>query len=187
MKKLTMFLLFVAMILVLPFTVYAEGEEVTTSSEDDKTVKVYFFRGEGCSHCAEALKWFDSIQEEYGSKFKLITYETWYDSDNAELMTKVAKARGEEDSATGVPYIIIGDKSWVGFAEDPYASEIKAQIDKVYEQPVKDRYDALEYAGGTLSSKDDDSTGKDVLALLLILIVVAGGCFGIYKAREKTK
>lgn len=185
MKKLTLFLLFVAMVIVLPFTVHAEGEETATTSADDNRVKVYFFRGEGCSHCAEALAWFDSIQEEYGSKFNLITYETWYDSDNNALMEKVAKARGEEETATGVPYIIIGDKSWVGFAEDTYADEMKAQIDKVYEQPVKDRYDALEYAGGTL--KNDDDNGKDFLALMLILIIVAGGCYGIYKAREKTK
>ena len=184
MKKLT-YLLLIAMIVVIPFTVHAEGEETTTATTDNK-VKVYFFRGEGCSHCAEAMAWFDSIQEEYGSKFKIVDYETWYNSDNAALMTKVATARGEEDRATGVPYIIIGDKSWVGFAEDPYASEMKAQIDAVYAQDVKDRYDALDYANGNSKQKEEGS-GKDVVALLIILAVVGAGCFGIYKAREKTK
>ena len=60
------------------------------------------------------------------------------------------------------------------------------RYDDAYMKALQDRYDALEYAGGTLKNDNDDN-GKDFLALMLILIIVAGGCYGIYKAREKTK
>ena len=37
------------------------------------------------------------------------------------------------------------------------------------------------------NKKEKDSTGSDVVALLIILVVVGGICFGVYKARTKTK
>ena len=98
--------------------------------ENGKTV-IYFFRGEGCPHCEEAEEWFKSIEDKYGNMFKIEDYETWYDKDNAEFMEKVAESRGEE--ANGVPYIIIGDKSWMGFTES-YESEMLEEIEKVYNE-----------------------------------------------------
>ena len=102
MKKLKYLVILLIAALIIPFTVYAEGEENTESKE----VNVDLFRGEGCPHCQEAEEWLESIEEEYGSYFKVVDYEVWYNQENSELMTEVAKARGE--SAEGVPYIIIG-------------------------------------------------------------------------------
>ena len=150
-----------------------------------KEVHVYFFRGEGCSHCAEAEEWFESIEEEYGDLFEVVDYETWYDQDNAELMQKVAEARGE--TAEGVPYIIIGNKSWAGFAQD-YTSEMIAQIKSEYEVNVDERYDIIKQLPDVAEKKEEqNSTGHDVFALVLILAVVGGVCFGVYKARNAVK
>ena len=178
MKRLKYLVVLLVTFLALPFMVYAEGEETTATNEK---VTVYFFRGEGCSHCAEAEAWFESIQEEYGSMFKIVDYETWYNQDNAELMQKVAKARGEE--AQGVPYIIIGNKSWNGYTES-YSEEMIEQIKSEFEKDVKDRYDIME-----LLTEDDEKkdSGSDVVALIVILAVVGGICFGVYKARNNTK
>ena len=180
MKKLK-YLLVLIVALLLPIAVFAEGEE--TTSTESKEVKVYFFRGEGCSHCAEAEAWFESIEEEYGSYFQIVDYETWYNQENAELMQKVAKARGEE--AQGVPYIIIGNKSWNGFTES-YSSEMIEQIKSEFEKDVNDRYDIMQLIT-TGKTNEKDTTGSDVLALLVILVVVGGICFGVYKARSNTK
>ena len=138
MKSLKIiFILLVA--LLLPIVAFAEDEdtdaattedgEVVMAEEGSNEVNVYFFRGEGCSHCAEAEAWFESIEEEYGSKFKIVDYETWYNSENAELMQEVAKARGEK--AEGVPYIIIGNQSWNGFTES-YEQEMINEIKSNY-------------------------------------------------------
>jgi glutaredoxin len=180
MKKLKYLIVLIAA-LILPITVFAEGEE-TTSTESNE-VKVYFFRGEGCSHCAEAEAWFQSIEEEYGNYFQVVDYETWYNQENAELMQQVAEARGEE--AQGVPYIIIGNKSWNGFTES-YTSEMIEQIKSEFEKNVDDRYDIIKLLP-ELSKEKESSTGSDILALLVILVVVGGICFGVYKARTKIK
>ena len=121
MKQLKLLLVVLAVLFLVPFSVFADEEapaeqteqtteeaQATETAEKTK-VNVYIFRGEGCSHCAEALEWFDSIQEEYGEYFNLVKYETWYDEENAKLMKEVAEKRGE--TAEGVPYIIVGDKS----------------------------------------------------------------------------
>lgn len=175
MKKLKYLVILLIAALIIPFTVHAEGEE-------SKEVKVYFFRGEGCSHCAEAEAWFQSIEEEYGSYFQVIDYETWYNRENADLMQRVAKARGEK--AEGVPYIIIGNQSWNGFTES-YGSEMIERIKSEFEKDVKDRYDIIKLLPEMENEKD--STGSDILALVIILVVFGGICFGVYRARKKTK
>ena len=105
-------------------------EKVDTNLDIKKDGKVIirFFRGQGCPHCAEAEEWFESIKGEYGNLFVIIDYETWYDTDNAKLMEAVAKSRGDEVS--GVPYIIIGNKSWNGFTES-YEQEMINEIKSV--------------------------------------------------------
>ena len=180
MKKLKYLVILLIAALIIPFTVKAE--EVT--NEESKEVKVYFFRGEGCSHCAEAEAWFQSIEAEYGAYFQIVDYETWYNQENAELMQRVAKARGEE--AKGVPYIIIGNQSWNGFTQT-YTPEMISKIKSEFEKDVKDRYDIMELLTTGKTAKDEDSTGSDVAALIIILVVVGGICFGVYKARSKTK
>ena len=183
MKRVSYLLMLLVAMLVIPFAVFAQEE--TTSSETSK-VPIYFFRGEGCPHCAEAEEWFQSIQETEGSKFEIVDYETWNDANNATLMNEVAKVRGEEESATGVPYIIIGDKSWVGFAAS-MEEEILSQINSVYSTPDADRYDVMQLLNGSASKTEKKSTGKDVVVLIIILVVVGGIGFGIYKTRENNK
>lgn len=191
MKKIGLLFIVLAAFLILPFSVFAEDEEVdssneteevTATKEESKEVKVYFFRGEGCPHCQEAEEWFKSIEEEYGSYFEVVDYETWNNTDNAELMQKVADKRGEK--AEGVPYIIIGNKSWNGFTES-YEEEMIDQIKSVYAEDVSDRYDIMEYIDSNKKEKEEKS--NDVLSLILILAIIGGVGFGIYKLRESSK
>lgn len=190
MKYIKYLVVLLAIFLVLPFGVFAEdennttNESETTASNDDKKVNLYLFRGEGCPHCAEAEEWFDSIKGKYGDYFKVVDYEVWNDEDNAKLMEKVAKLRNEDVS--GVPYIIIGDKSWNGFDES-YEDEMIKQIKSVYSQDVSKRYDIMNYVNDSSSnSKTKKSSSSDVLALIIILIVAGGAGYGIYYARKST-
>lgn len=191
MKVLKYLVVLLAIFLIMPFAVFAEEEasnndENTTEeassndNSDSKKVNVYFFRGEGCSHCAEAEEWFDSIKEDYSEYYNLIDYEVWYNTDNSDLMQKVADARGEE--AEGVPYIIIGDKSWNGF-DSSYEEDMINQIKSVYAQDVKDRYDIMTLLTDSKTSKKD-SNASDILVLLAIIVVAGGIGFVIYKARK---
>ena len=118
MRKLRFAVLFL-ILLMIPFVAKAES----------KKINVYIFRGEGCPHCQEAEEWFDSIKGEYGDLFTIVDYETWNNQGNAKLMEAIAKLRGE--TVEGVPYIIIGSKSWNGFTES-YEQEMINEIKSNY-------------------------------------------------------
>ncbi len=189
MKNLKYFiLLFVTALLIIPTSVFAEEENA--SEEVSKEVKIYFFRGDGCPHCQDAEEWFKSIEEEHGSKFEIVDYETWNNKDNNELMTKVAKARGEEESATGVPYIIVGDQSWIGF-DTSYESEILEKINSMYEQEPNERYDIMELLDTLLAEIEEKepkaSLVGDIITLVLILVICGATGFGIYYLRNNNK
>lgn len=183
-----LFIVLLTALLIIPVGVFAEGEENTNARdgevvEESKEVSVYFFRGDGCSHCAEAEAWFESIEAEYGSKYEIKDYETWYNEDNAELMSKVAASRGEEDQVTGVPYILVGDQSWIGFDES-YKAEILDKINSMYDQDVSERHDAL--ASVDMAAKEEKNVGNDIFSLIVILLICGGAGYGIYYARKKT-
>lgn len=194
MKKFKLYLAIIMCLLMIPFTVFADEadtdskdeattEEKDTKSEDSKKVKIYFFRGEGCPHCAEAEEFFDSIKDEYGEYYKIVDYETWYNTENADLLQKVGNARDEEIS--GVPYILIGNKSWSGYSSD-MNDEIISTIKSEYEKDVADRYDIMKLiATGSTKAKEKSKSG-DVMALIIVLIVVAGISYGVVVARKKT-
>ena len=144
MKKLLLVLLFVFMF--LPVGVFAEGK-----------VNVYLFRGDGCPHCEEFNKFIHGI-DGYENKVMVQDYEVWGNEKNYKMMEKIAKMRKEE--VEGVPYIIIGDKAWVGYSSD-MNKEIEDQINKVYNQDASERYDVMkEYqkVGDdiTLDEEDED-------------------------------
>ncbi len=198
MKKLGLLLVIMIAFLMLPFSVLADksssssndvesNEEVEDDSEESDTgkeVRVYFFHGDGCPHCADAEEFFDSIEDEYGDLFEIVAYETWYDADNAALLEKVAAARDEDIS--GVPYIIIGNKSWAGYLSD-FDDEIIEAIEEEYEVAVSDRYDIM----NLVSFDDDDSTANksysdDVMSLIVILIIGVAVVTGVVFARKKT-
>lgn len=186
MKRLSCLVVLLIALFVFPVSVLAEEATDTTTEEQveevSKEVPIYFFFGDGCSYCAAAEKWFKEIEDEYGSKFEIRDYETWYNQENAKLMQTVAEARNE--TADGVPYIIIGDQSWNGFA-DEYKNEILKKIDTVYEQEVSARYDIMQLVEtGSTNEEDEDDGGNDILSLIIILVVVGAAGFGIYKARE---
>ena len=195
MKKIKLFLAIIMCLFAMPLAVLAdEGSddnvEVTSGEtevqEEDNRVKIYFFRGEGCPHCADAEEFFNSIEEEYGQYYKILDYETWYNSDNAALLQKVGEARNEEIS--GVPYILIGDKSWSGY-DDSFADDIKDTIKSEYEKSVADRYDIANYVDFTNAAGSVTEAAKksnDAMVLIIILLAVAGITYGVVAARKKT-
>lgn len=107
--------------------------------ESEDKINIYLFRGNGCGHCKNFVTFLYENIEEYGKYFNLVSYEIFYNQDNSKLMSKVSKFFGEE--ATGVPYIVIGDKYFSGFGEGA-KEDIKKAIKDLYES--KNRYDVFE-------------------------------------------
>ena len=142
MKKVFLAIL-ISVLCFIPFSVNAEEKEYKTLNldealkeeeidhdfsnykETDDQAIIYLFRGKGCAYCKKFLTYLNSIVDDYGKYFKVVSYEVWYDNDNAELMEKVGNLLGQK--AEGVPYIVIGDKVFAGYAES-YNDEIKEAI-----------------------------------------------------------
>lgn len=176
MKKLKyLFVVFVAF-LAMPFMVFADDTEATptpTPAETEETpskVNVYLFRGEGCPHCEEMLEFFDSIEEEFGQYYTMNTYEVWYNQDNADLMEEVAEKLGV--SVTGVPFLVIGDQTWNGYASS-YDAEIEAKILSEYNSDS--RYDVM---------TAEEPKANNVAAVLIVVAVVGviGGIVYVLRA-----
>ncbi len=167
MKKLL--ILIFTIIIVLPLGVYAEGEKKEANKEP---VNVYIFHGETCPHCQETFEWFESIEEEYGDYFNLVTYEVWNDAENSELMDRIANFNG--DNPTGVPYIIVGKYSYEnGFGPDSIIDQSTGKtdgdqmIERILETYESDnRYDVME----AYNNRPDYS----IIVGIVSIIVIAG-------------
>lgn len=175
MKKV--FILIVCMLMVLPINAFAaskytslnlkealkaEGidEEFTSYSENKKQVKIYMFRGNGCGYCKLFLNFLNSITDEYGQYFKLVSYEVWSDSNNKELLNNVSNFLGQP--AKGVPYIVIGDKVFAGYSSQ-YDEQIKSLIKEMYNKDVSDRYDVLD----EMEKEEKNSGSISILPIVL--------------------
>ena len=133
--------------------------------ETDDQITIYLFRGKGCGFCRAFLNFLNENAEEYGKYFKVVSFESWYDEKNPELLDTIGNFL--EQPAGGVPYIIIGDKVFGGYAES-YDDGIKSAITDLYNS--KDRYDVFEAYNDSIKYHMSDLT-KSVLWNLAIVAV----------------
>ena len=161
MKKIKLLLVALISVVLLPLSINAASNEKIT---------VHIFRGEGCGYCKAALSFFDSIKEEYGQYYELEEHEVWYDEDNGTLMNDVAKEIGDSD-VTGVPYIVIGKKSFSGYSEASN-NDIQSAIDEA----AKEDYDVMDNVDQKGSSKKDDkeSSNNNLIVYISLAIIVVG-------------
>ena len=102
--------------------------------KEENKVNIYFFWGDGCPHCEKEHAFFEEIKENYGHLYNLYSYETWHNEENAKIMQIFSKSIGEK--VTGVPYTIIGEKTFNVFGEkskDNFINAIKTQYKNSYD------------------------------------------------------
>lgn len=113
MKRIVKLLL--VFIITLVFPLFVNAKEKTT---------LYLFHGDGCPHCAEEIKFLNSIEGKY-KDLEIVKYEVWYNEENAELLKKVEE--GFDIARSGVPTTIIGDIMIQGYSSNT-ASKIQRAI-----------------------------------------------------------
>ena len=141
--------------------------------ESDDKATVYLFRGKGCGFCRGFLTYLNDHIDELGKYFNLVSYEVWYDADNAELMKKVGEFTGV--AAEGVPYIVVGERVFAGFTEDSYGEEFSKTVKELYES--KDRYDV--FAAMDKAAKDAEKEAKKAASGNTPTIVLWNGVFSL--------
>ncbi len=140
-----------------------------TESEDK--INIYLFRGNGCPHCQEFLEYVaKTLIKDHGDKFNVVSIEVWNDKDNANLMQQVAKKLGEESS--GVPYIIIGEKSFSGYSESMNEDIVKA-IEEEYNS--EEKHDILDNLDVETIAENKKESKKDNSSIILLIVVAVVG------------
>lgn len=157
--------------------------DLSEYKESDDKVNVYIFRGSTCSHCLDAVAHFASIAKDEGKYFNVKTYEVWSNSDNNDLMNDAANEIGDSE-VSGVPYIVIGKKSWSGYAAS-YDDEMMKEIKSEYNKDKSKRYDVIKAVNGEATGEKSGIAG-DVISVVIIIAVIGLITYGIISARKKT-
>lgn len=136
--------------------------DLTGYTETEDQAIIYLFRGNGCGYCRSFLTFLNSIVPEYGKYFKVISYEVWQDTDNNLLLNGFSKTLKLE--VEGVPFIIIGDQYFAGYA-NVYDDKIKKAIMDEYENKNKNNMieEAMKNAGseGYINPTVEDENGEN--------------------------
>lgn len=104
------------------------------SAQAEQPVAIYFFWGDGCPHCAKAKPMLEELTKKYPT-VEVRAYEVWYVEQNQTLFKLMTAAYGFEPTA--VPTIFIGDRHWVGYAEQ-MAPEIEETVAACAAQGCRD-------------------------------------------------
>jgi glutaredoxin len=134
--------------LILIFTIFTFLGLTNNAFADNNEVKAYFFYGNGCPHCAKEEAFFESIKDVYPT-LKISEFEIYYNRDNVSLMKEVSNKLNA--NASGVPFLIIGDKYFIGYSEGITSVEIEEQIRYALTNTVPD------IVGEIINQKDNPS------------------------------
>lgn len=137
-------------------------------------VNVYLFKREGCGYCKNAQEFFTNLENdsEYQNYFNLVLKEVTNNKINNQLLSKVVKHFNVE--LTGVPFIVIGDKTFEGYASS-YDEDLKSAIVTAYENETKDIVASL--------SNDTSKNNDAAITIVILFVGIAGIFFLVYMAR----
>ncbi len=105
MKKILLILI-ITTFAILPLNVNAENETIT----------LYMFESNTCIHCEQALEYISEHLDEIPDNLEIVTYEISENSENAELMDKVADyLEVDKTQNFGTPFFVIGNEYNKGY------------------------------------------------------------------------
>jgi thiol-disulfide isomerase/thioredoxin len=153
MKKL-FFAIVLATLLLIPSVVKAQ-----------ETVKIYFFWGQGCPHCAEEEKFLNSIKDRY--PIEIIDYEVWHNRDNQKLLKKIGDQL--EVDISGVPFTVVGNRIYSGFSSSSTPELMEKDIDYFSTAGYQDKVGAIiageQVKDSTVEIKDNQESNKITLPI----------------------
>lgn len=192
MKKLL-----IVLIGVLSFTFVNVSAIELPEVTDHEKVTLYMFRGSGCSHCHEALEYFNENYSKYKDYFNIELYEVWNNSYNSQLMQDVADKKGDE--ANGVPYFVLGsDFSISGFSESIANQIIETALKEYQNENYTDIVAEVKKGASNIKKEsledalkdekiieDEKNTSNDTIIAVVIFAAIFGGIAGLVALSRK--
>lgn len=93
---------------------------------------IYLFYGETCPHCADLEDFLGTLDNDVTKNVNFYTFEVWNNEKNNKLMKKFSDKLNA--NADGVPFMIIGNKYFIGYSH----SDNKKIINAIKEYNSKD-------------------------------------------------
>lgn len=135
MKRKIDFALIAAVCILLAFAFAGSSAAAENSNHlhSQSTVKIYFFWGNGCPHCAHEKEFLEEIKKRY-PQITVESYEVWQNPANARFFSQMTKSVGIK--STGVPVTFIDRKVFVGYSEKERAEMEKAILNCLEQQCI---------------------------------------------------
>ena len=165
-----------------------EEENITKAyknyKETDDQVTIYLFRGNGCGYCRAFLTFLNNSAEEYGKYFKVVSFETWYDEENYNLMNTLSTYMGSP--ASGVPFIIIGDQVYAGYSSE-YDDSILSTIKSLYGE--KEKFDVVEEYNkeANKAARSEKRATATPIIWNFVFTAIATACVMVYVNKSNKK
>lgn len=91
-----------------------------------ETINMYFFWGQGCSHCEEMKPFIQELQNTY-PQLSVKSLETFKNAENNRFFKEMVKAYNK--SSDGVPGTFIGDRMFEGYSKGTTDKDITSVIE----------------------------------------------------------
>jgi glutaredoxin/cytochrome c biogenesis protein CcdA len=114
-------------LLILPLLALFILPILLSGSLKAQNLNIYLFWGDGCPHCTKEKDFLAETLPKYPG-VKLNDFEIYHNKTNVELVQKVATQLNANFS--GVPFLVIGDKTFVGYNSGTTNKEIKNRINE---------------------------------------------------------
>ena len=182
MKKVIILSLLV-MLLLIPYVTSAEETEEVV--ENKEPVNLYLFMGDTCHYCENFIEWLDTLDDNIRQRFNIIKIEVWKNASNSSAMDEVAEIMGDDSGS--VPYIVIGDFSYIGFSEVDDSQIIIDAINEEYEKDTRNDVivdNDINVQPLVEVEKEPEKVNPVVIIGIFAFIIIGGGAL-IFFANKK--
>ena len=128
MRKVAFLLIFTVLVAMFLMNVPAEAH--------GSSLDIYLFQSNTCSHCIAEKAFLKEIAPKY-PELTINSYEVSANPQNLQLMIKVGEKLGVD--AGGVPFLVIGKDSIIGFnSDETTGAQIEKKIREALQDPPED-------------------------------------------------
>lgn len=107
----------------------------STPTFAQEEVNLYFFWGKGCPHCEKEKALLEQFKNKY-PYLKVYDFEVYGNFQNTSLLQKIGKEL--DVRVDGIPFTVIGGKSFSGFLETMTPVELADRIEYCYRKDCPD-------------------------------------------------
>ncbi|MBN1374247.1 hypothetical protein JW962_02855 [Candidatus Dojkabacteria bacterium] len=144
----------IALVLVFFIAIFAGFTRLVYAQAEP--INIYLFYGLGCPHCAKERQFLKDLREDYPDQITIYEYEIYYEKEDSNTFLDVIDYLDIE--VAGVPFLVIGEKYFVGYESDnTTGADIKAEIDRCIQDGCKDNLSELLLGETTPNGSDPNA------------------------------